>query len=283
MALGEEGSVKVDLQIDVTPYRVEPGAEVHLSSIDTHSTGSFAGDKKAGKKLLRDLTKRLAKLQEVLYAQSKHRLLVVLQAIDTAGKDSTIAHVFDEVNPQGVKVASFKAPTPAELAHDYLWRIHPHVPANGEIAVFNRSHYEDVLVVRVHNLVPKEVWKRRYAQINAFERMLAEEGTTILKFFLHIDKHEQKERLQERLDNPDKNWKFNVEDLAERKLWDDYMAAYEEAIHRTNTEYAPWYIVPSGRKWYRNLIVAQTIVQTIEFLRPTFPEPKTPLKNIKIE
>jgi len=280
---GKERGAYANLQIDVTPYKVEPGTEVHLDSIDTHSTGTFAGGKKAGKELLKSLTKQLAKLQEVFYAQSKHRLLIVLQAMDSGGKDGTIAHVFGEVNPQGVEVASFKAPTPVELAHDYLWRIHPYVPANGEIVVFNRSHYEDVLIVRVHNLVQKEAWKRRYAQINAFERILAEEGTTILKFYLHIDKQEQKERLQARLDDPEKNWKFNIEDLAERKLWNDYMAAYEEAIHRTSTEYAPWYIVPSGHKWYRNLIVAQTIVQTIEALHPTYPAPKMPVKNIKID
>jgi len=283
MASGEEGSTKKSLQIDVAPYKVAPGADVHIAGIDTRAMGNFDAGKEAGKQLLRILTKRLATLQEVFYAQSKHRLLIVLQAMDTAGKDGVIAHVFDAVNPQGVEVASFKAPTPFELAHDYLWRIHPYVPANGEIVVFNRSHYEDVLVVRVHDLVPKEEWKRRYDQINAFEKMLTEEGTTLLKFYLHIDKEEQKQRLQARLDKPEKNWKFNVDDLSERKFWDDYMTAYEEAINRTSTEYAPWYIVPSGRKWYRNLVVAQTIVQTIETLHPTFPQPKKPLKDIKID
>lgn len=269
--------------VDVSPYKVEVGAPVHLERIDTRAAGSFAGNKEAGKALLDHLAKRLATLQEALYAQSKHRLLVVLQAMDTAGKDSTIEHVFDNVNPQGVKVANFKTPTAAELARDYLWRVHPHVPANGEIVIFNRSHYENVLIVRVHQLVPKEVWKRRYAHINAFEKMLADEGTTILKFFLHISKEEQKERLQARLDDPEKHWKFNIGDLAERKLWDEYQAAYAEAIRRTSTEVAPWYIVPADHKWYRNLVVAQTIVQTLEALNPTYPVTSTPIEEIVIE
>jgi PPK2 family polyphosphate:nucleotide phosphotransferase len=280
---GDEGSATTTLNIDVARYKVEPGAHVHLDHMETRSTGDFTGDKAAGKELLPFWTKRLAKLQEVFYAENKHRLLIVLQAMDTGGKDGTISHVLDEVNPQGVKVTSFKAPTAIELAHDYLWRIHPHVPGNGEIAIFNRSHYEDVLIVRVHQLVPKAIWKRRYEQINAFEKMLAEEGTTILKFFLHISKDEQKERLQSRLDHPDKRWKFNIEDLAERKLWDEYIDAYQEMLQRTSTEYAPWYIIPADRKWYRNLVVAQTLVQAIEALNPTYPEPKLSLEDVVIE
>lgn len=274
---------QIPAQINVAHYRVKPNTRVHLDEWETHTTGSFEGDKHEGKALLSTLSKRLADLQEVFYAQGKHRLLIVLQAMDTGGKDSTISHVFEEVNPQGVKVASFKMPTPQELAHDYLWRIHPHTPGNGEMAIFNRSHYEDVLIVRVHQLVPKAVWKRRYKQINAFEKLLTDEGTTILKFFLHISKDEQKERLQARLDNPAKHWKFDVNDLAERERWDEYTVAYEEMLHRTSTSYAPWFIVPGDRKWYRNLVVAQTIVQTLEGLGLCYPEAEESLDGIVIE
>lgn len=269
--------------IDVDRYKVKPGAPVHLDQIDMRATGNYAGDKEAGKALLPALCKKLAKLQEVFYAQGKHRLLIVLQAMDTGGKDGTISHVFGEVNPQGVNVASFKKPTAIELAHDYLWRVHPHVPGNGEMVIFNRSHYEDVLVVRVHQFITKERCKQRYQHINAFEQMLAEEGTTIVKFFLHISKEEQRERLQARLDKPSKHWKFDINDLAERKLWDEYMVAFEEAIQHTSADHAPWYIVPADRKWYRNLVVAQTIVETIERLEPAYPKAELPLEEIVIE
>ncbi len=283
MALSDEEDLASVPRIDVNQYKVEPGVHVHLEQLDPRTTGDYGGGKEAGKDLLPTLTKRLAKLQEVFYAQGKHRLLIVLQAMDTGGKDGTISHVFGEVNPQGVDVASFKAPTAVELAHDYLWRIHPHVPRNGEIVIFNRSHYEDVLIVRVHQLAPKAQWKRRYEHINAFEKMLVDEGTTIIKFFLHISKDEQKERLQARLDKPDKRWKFDLGDLAERKLWDEYRVAYEEAIRRTSTEHAPWYIVPADRKWYRNLVVTQTIIQTLEALKPTYPESELAVEEIVIE
>jgi PPK2 family polyphosphate:nucleotide phosphotransferase len=283
MALKDAENTKAPAPLDVARYQVKPGARVRLDEWETDTTGDFDGNKDEGKDLLPMLTKRLAEYQEVFYAQGKHRLLIVLQAMDTGGKDGTISHVFDKVNPQGVKVASFKTPTPQELAHDYLWRIHPHVPGNGEMVIFNRSHYEDVLIVRVHQLVPKAVWKQRYEQINAFEKMLADEGTTIVKFFLHISKDEQKERLQARLDDPAKHWKFDANDLAERKRWDAYMAAYEEMLRRTSTSYAPWFIVPGNRKWYRNLVVAQTLVQTLEGLDLRYPEPKQPLDGIVIE
>jgi PPK2 family polyphosphate:nucleotide phosphotransferase len=197
--------------------------------------------------------------------------------MDSSGKDGVIRHVFDRVNPSGVKVASFKVPTPLELAHDFLWRVHPHVPADGEMVIFNRSHYEDVLVTRVKGLVPPDVWQRRYDQINDFERLLAEggeAGTTILKFFLHIDKDEQKERLQARLDDPTKRWKFRRGDLDDRKLWPEYQRAYEEALSRTSTEHAPWYVVPANRKWYRNLVVATVLVDALERLEMTYPEPE---------
>ncbi|MEZ4640879.1 MAG: polyphosphate kinase 2 family protein, partial [Caldilineaceae bacterium] len=239
--------------------------------------------KDEGKERFKDLNKRLEELQETLYAQGKHKLLIVLQALDTGGKDGAIRHVFDGVNPQGVKVVPFKVPTPIELAHDYLWRVHPHTPARGEMVIFNRSHYEDVLVVRVHNLVPEDVWSRRYEHINAFEKLLADEGTTILKFYLHISKPEQKERLQARLDDPSKHWKFRAGDLAERKLWPDYMAAYEAVLNRTSTEWAPWYIVPADRKWYRNLVISEVLVKTLEDLNLHYPESKEPLDGIVIE
>ncbi|MCB0074803.1 MAG: polyphosphate kinase 2 family protein, partial [Caldilineaceae bacterium] len=195
----------------------------------------------------------------------------------------TIRHVFDGVNPQGVKVASFKKPTPEELAHDYLWRIHKQTPGDGEIVIFNRSHYEDVLVVRVHNLVPPDIWGKRYEHIRAWEKMLADEGTTILKFFLHISKEEQKERLQARLDEPEKHWKFSSADLAERKRWDDYQAAYEAMLTKTSTDYAPWYIVPANRKWYRNLVISKVIIDTLEGLNMTYPPAEPGLDQIVID
>ncbi|MBT8215767.1 MAG: polyphosphate kinase 2 family protein, partial [Acidimicrobiia bacterium] len=250
-------------------HRVEPGTAVDLSSIDPHETGGL--NKQQARAETKQLNRRLEALQELLYAEGKHKLLIVLQAMDAAGKDGTIRHVFDRVNPQGVKVASFKKPTDRELAHDYLWRVHAHTPGTGEITIFNRSHYEDVLIVRVLGLVPEERWSRRYDHIRDFEQLLADEGTTIRKFYLHIDKAEQKERLQARLDNPDKHWKFDVGDLAQRKLWDDYMAAYETAISRTSTEAAPWYVIPANRKWYRNLAISRILVDTLEGLNMSFP------------
>ena len=269
--------------MDVDRYRVKPGTTVDLSAWDPNEKGAFPGKKKEGKHALREMNKRLQDLQELLYAEHKHQVLIVLQAPDTGGKDGTIRHVFEGVNPQGVRVASFKAPTRKELDHDYLWRVHMQTPGRGEIVIFNRSHYEDVLVVRVHDLVPKDVWGKRYEQINAFERMLAEEGTTILKFFLLIDLDEQKERLQARLDEPDKRWKFNPDDLAERKLWPDYMQAYEDVLSKTSQDWAPWYIVPANRKWYRNLVVAEVVIEALEGLNMAFPQPVKDLDNIVIE
>ena len=264
-------------------YRVKPGSTVHLKEWDPNDHALFDGGKKAGKAALPALNARLETLQELMYAEGKHRLLIVLQAMDTGGKDGTIRHVFEGVNPQGVKVASFKRPTAEELAHDYLWRVHKHVPGNGEITIFNRSHYEDVLVVRVHNLVPQDVWQRRYKQISAFEKLLADEGTTILKFFLHIDLDEQKERLQARLDEPEKRWKFAKGDLAERKLWPDYIRAYEDALAKTSTDYAPWYVIPANRKWYRNLLISQIIIDKLESLEMRYPEAEEGLADIVIE
>lgn len=264
-------------------YRVAPGSKVDLAKWDADDKSAFDGSKKDGKEALPELTERLDRLQELLWAEQKHKLLIVLQAMDTAGKDGTIRHVFTGINPQGVRVANFKAPSAEELAHDYLWRIHKQTPATGEIVIFNRSHYEDVLVVRVHELVPQERWRRRYDQINAFELALAEEGTSILKFYLHISKDEQKARLQERMDDPDKRWKFNPGDLKERALWQDYMKAYEDVLSRTSTEWAPWYIIPANRKWYRNLLISTAIAETLEGLAMKFPDPHPDLDTIVIE
>jgi PPK2 family polyphosphate:nucleotide phosphotransferase len=267
-------------RVDV--HRARPGEPVDLAAVDPRGTPAWDGDKDAGVRAAAGLNDRLEALQEQLFAEGRHRLLVVLQATDTAGKDSTIRHVFDGVDPQGVTVAAFKKPTEEELARDYLWRVHAHVPRDGRIAIFNRSHYEDVLVVRVHGLVPEARWRRRYDHIAAFERLLADEGTTVVKFFLHISAAEQAERLQARLDDPEKHWKFAVGDLAERERWDDYQAAFAEAIERTTADHAPWYVVPADRRWYRNLVVSQVLVSTLESFDMRWPEPEPGLEDVVI-
>lgn len=264
-------------------YRVHHGTEVRLRDWSTDDTDGFDGHKADGEKALVELNTRLADLQGLLFAEQKHRLLVVLQGMDTSGKDGTIKHVFRTINPLGVKVANFKRPNETELAHDYFWRVHEHTPARGHISIFNRSHYEDVLVVRVHDLVPKKVWSRRYRHIRDFEQMLSDEGTAIVKFFLHISKDEQKERLEERLRNPKKQWKFEHGDIEERRLWDDYQAAYEVALSKTSTEHAPWYIVPSDRKWYRNLVINQVIIDVLEGFEMKYPEPARDLETVVID
>lgn len=264
-------------------YLVKPGTKVALKDWETDGKNDFTYGKEKSKDILKGLVSDLRKLQGILYAEHKHKLLIILQAMDTAGKDSTIRHVFSGVNPQGVKVSSFKAPTLEELDHDYLWRVHKHVPAKGEIAIFNRSHYEDVLVVRVHDLVSPDVWKKRYSQINDFERMLAEEGTTIIKFFLHIDRKEQKERIKSRLDNPQKAWKFSEDDIKERKFWDDYHKAYEEVITRTSTSWAPWHVIPANEKWCRNLVVTSVIVDHLKKLKMKYPAPPKGLSKISVK
>jgi len=267
----------------VKKYLVEPGAKVKLSDWDPNDTSEFNGNKDQALVEIEKLNRRLEELHEVLYAEHKHKLLIVLQAMDTGGKDGAIRHVFQGVNPQGARVANFKEPTAEELDHDYLWRIHRETPAKGELVIFNRSHYEDVLVVRVHKLIPSEVWKPRFDQIKAFEQMLAEEGTTILKFYLYIDKDEQKKRLQARLDDPNKRWKFRLGDLQERKLWTDYMQAYEDVLNKTSTGAAPWYIIPANHKWYRDLIISSILVDTLEDLKMKFPESEENLDGIVIE
>jgi PPK2 family polyphosphate:nucleotide phosphotransferase len=249
--------------------RVKPGARVRLGGRDHGAT--YGWDKAAAELELARQLERLASLQDRFWAEAKRSVLVVLQGIDSAGKDGTINKVMEAFNPQGCPVTSFKVPSAEELAHDYLWRVHRAVPRRGEIGIFNRSHYEDVLVVRVHNLVPKSVWSKRFDQINAFEHHLTENGTTIVKFFLSIDKGEQRERFQERYDDPTKRWKFSMGDLEERKRWDDYQAAFDEALSRTSTPEAPWYVIPANRKWFRNLAVATILADTIADLKPKYP------------
>jgi len=264
-------------------YLIKPDQKLRLEKIDAGDRSAFSGDKNEAQKELEKLNARLEAQQELLYAEHKHKVLVILQAMDTGGKDGVIRHVFEGVNPQGVRVAAFKVPTAEEMDHDYLWRVHRQVPGRGEMVIFNRSHYEDVLVVRVHKLVPESVWSQRFEQINRFERMLVEEGTTILKFYLHIDRDEQKKRLEARRDDPSKQWKFNPGDLKERQLWDNYMKAHEEAISRTSTTHAPWHVVPANRKWYRNLIIASILVDALENLNMKYPRPDFDPAQIVIE
>lgn len=264
-------------------YRVKPDTKVDLRKYDPESTKGFKGGKKDAEEQFRPLNERLETIQEALWAEHKHKVLIVLQGTDTSGKDGTISHVFEGVNPQGVRVVPFKAPTAEELDHDFLWRVHAKVPAKGEMVIFNRSHYEEVLPVRVLKLAPPEVWGLHYDHINDFERMLADTGTTILKFFLHISKDEQKKRLQERLDDPAKRWKFRKGDLADRAHWDEYMAAYEDLLSRTSKKCAPWYVVPSDKKWFRNLVVATILLETLESLGIKAPEPVEDLTGVVIE
>jgi PPK2 family polyphosphate:nucleotide phosphotransferase len=261
-------------------FRVKTGNKVNLGKIDADYHGSYENEESALAELDRHC-QRLAELQALMYSESKNSLLVVLQAMDGGGKDGTIRHVMGALNPQGCNVVSFKVPTAVELAHDYLWRIHKWTPAKGQITVFNRSHYEDVLVVRVHNLVLKEVWSKRYNEINAFERELANSGTTLVKFFLHIDKDEQLRRFRDRLDEPDKQWKISDSDYTERDYWDDYQQAYMDALSKCSFNCAPWYIIPANHKWFRNLAVSQILVETLEGLKMKYPEPSVDLAEIK--
>lgn len=259
-------------------YRIPQGVKVHLDKMDPNDTGDYKKTeqgKEQAKAITTELIGRLGELQERLYANGERSVLVVLQGMDTSGKDGTIKSVMSGVNPQGCRVASFKAPSDRERAHDFLWRVHYEAPPKGHIGIFNRSHYEDVLITRVHGWVSEKVVKQRFNQINEFEKLLHENGTTILKFFLHISKDEQKERLEERIRDPEKRWKFNEGDVEERKRWEDYMRAFEAVLGATSTDHAPWHVVPANRKWYRNLVVAEAIVEAMNGLklkRP--PEPK---------
>lgn len=261
-------------------YRIPPGTRVSLSDYDPDDTGEEK--KKSAEAALKKERERICELQERLYAEGKQSLLIVLQATDTGGKDGTIEHVFKGVNPQGCPVASFKQPTAQELARDFLWRIHPHAPAKGMMTIFNRSHYEDVLVVRVKELVPEAIWRERYHLINEFERSLALANTTILKFYLHISKEEQRERLQARLDDPTKHWKFSSADLKERAYWDSYQAAYADALSHCSTPHAPWFAIPANKKWYRNLVIATLIADTLEAMNPQFPPAEEGLDELVI-
>lgn len=265
-----------------SPYLVAPGKKLKLSDLPTDDTGPFK-DKHDARRPTEENLKKLDKLQEVLYAQAKHALLIVFQAMDGGGKDGAIEHVFSGVNPQGCTVASFKVPTPLESGHDFLWRIHEAAPAKGMIGIFNRSHYESVLVERVKDITPQKIWSKRYDHINNFERMLADEGTTIIKFFLHISWDEQKRRMEKRLADPTKNWKFSAADLKERKRWDDYMEAYQDALRKCSTEYAPWYVVPADHKWFRNWVISDTIIRTLESLDLQFPPPLKDADKIKVK
>jgi PPK2 family polyphosphate:nucleotide phosphotransferase len=261
---------------------VTPGTKVTLSDRDPGNTLGWEKGH-AMRASWKKAIQRVDDLQYLLYAEHKRALLVILQGRDAAGKDGTIRHVMSGVNPQGCTVTSFKVPTPEEAAHDFLWRIHKAVPPAGDIGIFNRSHYEDVLVVRVHDLVPKEVWSRRYGQINAFEQILAENHVKILKFFLHISKDEQRKRFEKRIDDKKRNWKISEDDFAERKFWDDYTKAYEEMLSRSSTPEAPWFVIPANKKWFRNLAVSHIIAETLESMKMKFPEPKVDVSKIKLK
>ncbi|MCB1376843.1 MAG: polyphosphate kinase 2 family protein [Alphaproteobacteria bacterium] len=254
-------------------FRVEPGKAFRLVDRDPRDGGAFAGKDQAKAQVAED-AKAIDALQDRLFAEGKRALLVVLQGIDCAGKDGTVRAVFNTCGPIGVQVNPFKAPAPDELAHDYLWRVHKVCPAKGYIGIFNRSHYEDVLVVKVRKFASPEAIERRYEEINQFERLLVQNGTTILKFMLHISKEEQAERLRERIANPDKRWKFNPGDLDDRALWDDYMAAYDMALQRCSTAHAPWHVIPADRNWVRNAAIAGIVRQTLEDMNPQYPQPK---------
>ena len=266
---------------DYPRYRVEPGKPIRLAEVNPDETEGF--EKK--KQVVPELEKqrgRISALQARLYGEHRRSVLIVLQAMDTGGKDGTISHVFEGVNPQGCQVWSFKAPSADEVDHDFLWRYHERTPPRGMIHIFNRSHYEDVLVVRVKELVPEDVWRPRYEVINQFEHLLTLGGVTVIKFYLHISKAEQKRRLVSRLEDPDKRWKFSANDLREREYWNSYQAAFEDAINNTSTPYAPWYVVPANNKWYRNLVIARTIADTLEALDPQFPAAEKGLDKIKV-
>jgi PPK2 family polyphosphate:nucleotide phosphotransferase len=269
--------------MDTDRFRVRPGSVVDLSDFPPDTSDGFDGDKDEAKELNVALSQRLGELQVLLHASKAAKVLVVLQGMDTSGKDNTTRRVFQSVNPLGVRVAEFKRPTEHELAREYLWRVSAQTPRDGEIVVFNRSHYEDVLVVRVDELVPEERWQKRYAHIVDFERRLADEGTVILKFLLHISKDEQKARLEERLSNPAKHWKFEHGDLRTRQNWDAFQEAYRVMLERTSTEHAPWYVVPADRKWFRDLLVGKVITEALERLDMQWPEPDPGLDDIVIE
>ena len=268
---------------DVKRYAVKPGKPVKLKDWNPAECRLSFRDSVEDAKLLAVKSDQLDKLQDLLYSEHKHKILIVVQGMDASGKDGTIRHVFNSVDPLGVHVASFKAPTEAELNHDYLWRIHSQVPGKGEIVIFNRSHYEDVLIVPVHGWITPEECENRYKQINEFERLLSDSGTTIIKCFLYISKDEQKARFEERLADPEKHWKFRLGDLEERKLWKKYMQAYEGALAATSSKWAPWYVIPANSKTERNLVISSLLIRTLEKLKMRYPEPEGDLSNVVIE
>jgi len=265
-------------------YWVKPGTKLCLAKMDCGDKSLFKSDSKDDfEPQFDDLQRQLQDIQKKLYAQNKHRILVVIQAMDTGGKDGCIKHVFSRIDPQGINVCSFKKPSEEELSYDFLWRVHSKVPHRGQLVIFNRSHYEDIIAVRVKKIFPDNIWKQRQRHIVEFERMLAEEGTTIVKIFLNISKAEQKIRLESRLADPEKYWKVNPDDLVDRSHWDDFMHAYDDVISKTSTEFAPWYVVPADRKWYRNLCVARIMVDTLKKLNMEFPPISWDPKTIKVE
>lgn len=272
------------------PFIVKPGNNISLNgggeNFNPEHSPDYTGTyRKKGntKKYLKKLNKQLVRLQALLYAGSEHAILIILQGMDTCGKDGTTRKVMVGINVQGCDVVNFKVPTSEELSHDFLWRAHKAVPMKGKIGIFNRSHYEDVLVVRVHDLVTKSVWEQRYQQINDFEKMLTENGTVVLKFFLHISKEEQKDRLESRINDPTKHWKITEADIRERAYWDEYMEAYEEVLNKCSTDWAPWYIIPANNKWYRNLVITERIVKTLEKLDMKFPEPNSDISKLIVD
>ena len=263
-------------------FVVSPHKPVKLHNFDPDDTAGFEKGDKTHARLEKNIS-RMDNLQYRLYAEGKRALLIVLQGMDASGKDGTVRHVMTGLNPQGCQVTSFKVPSPEEAKHDFLWRIHKAMPPRGEIGIFNRSHYEDVLVVRVHELVPKSVWSARYDEINAFEKLMSDNGVTILKFFLHISKKEQLERLDERIKDPDRNWKIGEADFKERQRWDNYVKAYEAALSRCSSSAAPWFVIPSNKKWFRNIAVSQIIVETLERMDPKFPKPSVDLSKLTLK
>ena len=261
-------------------FRVKPGKKVDLDNLGADFKPDNL-DRKEVEQQFGSLTEKLRDLQHLMYAEDKRSLLVVLQGRDAAGKDGTIRQVFGPMNPQGCRVTSFKVPSKIEAAHDFLWRYHFAAPRRGMVGIFNRSHYEDVLVVRVHDLVPKKVWSKRYDHINAFEKLLADNGTLVLKFYLHIDREEQLERFKKRIDNPKKNWKISGADYSERPYWDSYTKAFEDAISKCSTDNAPWFVIPANRKWFRDLVIADIVVDAMEGLKMRYPEPSVDMEEIR--
>ena len=266
---------------NLSRFLVKPGVKINLKKIDTDYNGNLQKEKSRIE--LDKLHLKMSNLQYKLHAEKKQSLLIVLQAMDAGGKDGTIRDVMHGFNPQGCKVTSYRSPNSEEINHDFLWRIHKSIPAKGEIGIFNRSHYGDVLIVRVHNMVPARQWSKRYEHINNFEKMLMDEGVKILKFYLHISKEEQKKRLEKRLTNPMKHWKIDEADFEERKHWNKYMNAYQDILEKCSTQWSPWHIIPSDKKWYRNLVIAQIITKTLEKMNPKLPKPTIDITKLKTD